>query len=128
MEEAWKEQNKYDKRAEQLYMARQELRALIPPRDSLILVDDDMWGTEIFEDWHAIPFLERDGRYWGRPPDDTTAIREFERLRRSGASFIVFGWPAFWWLDYYSGLHRHLRSSSRCVVHNDCLVVFDLRP
>jgi hypothetical protein len=45
-----------------------------------------------------------------------------------GVSFIVFGWPAFWWLDYYSGLHRHLRSSSRCVVHNDCLVVFDLRP
>ena len=64
MEEAWKEQNKYDKRAEQLYMARQELQALIPPRDSFIWVDDDTWGAEIFEDWHAIPFLERDGRYW----------------------------------------------------------------
>jgi hypothetical protein len=41
MEEAWKEQNKYDKQAERLYMARQELQALIPPRDSFIWVDDD---------------------------------------------------------------------------------------
>lgn len=127
MNETWEEQNKYDKWMERLYMAKQELDALIPPRDSFILVDDIQWGTEILEDWHAIPFLERDGQYWGPPPNDEIAIQEFERLRRSGASFIVFGWPAFWWLDYYSGLNRHLRSAFHCVLHNDRLVVFDLR-
>ena len=128
MKEAWEEQNRYDTCMEQLYVAKQELNALIPPRDSFVLVDDGNWGTEILEDWHAIPFLERDGHYWGAPSNDEIAIQEFDRLRRSGASFMVFGWPAFWWLDYYSGLNRHLRSSSRCVIHNDRLVVFDLRP
>jgi hypothetical protein len=46
----------------------------------------------------------------------------------AGAGFIVFAWPAFWWLDHYAGLHRHLRAHFRCVLENDRLVVFDLRP
>ncbi len=45
-------------------------------------------------------FLERDGHYWGTPPDDETAIGELERVRRSGIRFVIFAWPAFWWLDH----------------------------
>jgi hypothetical protein len=48
-------------------------------------------------------------------------------MRSAGASLMVFGWPAFWWLDYYTGLHQHLRSNYRCVLRNDLLIVFDLR-
>ena len=111
-----------------LYKATQEIAALIPPGDTFILVDQEQWGGEVAAGRHAIPFLEKDGQYWGPPADDDTAIREFERLHQSGASFMVVGWPAFWWLDYYSGLHRHLRSKFRCVRKNSRLVVFDLRP
>lgn len=111
----------------QLSKVTQEIAALIPPGDTLILVDQDQWGGEVAAGRHAIPFLERDGQYWGPPLDDDTAIQEFERLHRSGASFMVFGSPAFWWLDYYCELHRHLRSKFRCVQKNSRLVVFDLR-
>jgi hypothetical protein len=55
------------------------------------------------------------------------AIQELDRLRQCGASFIVLAWPAFWWFDYYSELHRHLRSEFLCVLENERLVVFDLR-
>jgi hypothetical protein len=72
--------------------------------------------------WHRL----YGGQYGGPPPDDATAIRELERLRQSGASFIVFARPAFWWLDYHAAL-CHLRSAFRCVLENDRLVVFDLR-
>lgn len=113
---------------ERLQLATHELSKLIPPGDTFILVDEAQWGGEGVADRHVIPFLERDGQYWGAPPDDETAIRELERLRRAGASFMVFGWPAFWWLDYYFGLHRHLRSECRCVLKNSNLVVFDLQP
>jgi glycosyltransferase involved in cell wall biosynthesis len=112
----------------QIHRASQDLIAIIPLEERFILVDNDAWTTtETLAGRPRIPFLERDGQYWGSPPDDDTAIRELERLRRSGANYIVFGWPAFWWLDYYAVFHRHLRSTSCCVLENDRLVVFDLR-
>ena len=112
-----------------LYQASQELAGFIGPQDTFILVDQGEWETREFAlpGLRRVPFLERDGQYWGPPPDDETALREFERLRQSGASFIVFAWPAFWWLDYYTGLHHHLRAQFRCVLETERVVVFDLR-
>ncbi len=120
-------QSEYEPAIKRLYATSQELDALIPAGDSFILVDDNHFGFEVVAGRRSVPFLERDGQYWGRPPDDDTAIRELERQRQAGASFMVFGWPAFWWLGYYHELNRHLRSSFRCVLDNDRLVVFDLR-
>ena len=100
---------------------------LIPPGETFILVDEGQWGlNEVFAGRRLMPFLERDGRYWGTPPDDDTAVQELERLRSSGARFLVFGWTTFWWLEYYEAFHRHLRATFRCVLENDRLVVFDL--
>jgi SAM-dependent methyltransferase len=117
-----------------LHLTAQDLAALISPGDAFILVDDayiqalqEQFKVEIAVGRQAIPFLERDGQYWGPPPDDITAVQELERLRRSGANFIVFAWSAFWWLDYYSGLHHHLQSQFRCVLEHERLVVFELR-
>jgi SAM-dependent methyltransferase len=113
---------------QQVQQATVEIAATIPPGDTLILVDQDEWGIgELVGGRRRLPFPERDGRYWGLPPDDANAIQELERLRRSGASFIVIAWPAFWWLDYYAKLHDYLRSQFRCVLRNDRLVAFDLR-
>lgn len=112
---------------ERLELAIHELKALIPPGDTFILVDQDQWGGQILPDRHAIPFVERDGQYWGPPADDETAIQELERVRCK-ASFIVFGWTAFWWLYNYHKLHSYLCSNFRCVLKNSRLVAFDLRP
>jgi len=104
------------------------IAALIPPGDTLILVDGNRWGiNKVIAGRRVIPFLERNGEYWGSPPDDQNAISELERLRQSGANFIVFGWPSVWWLDYYSGFALHLYSGFRCVLQSPKLVVFDLR-
>lgn len=112
----------------QIYKATQEIVAAVPPGDKFILVDEDQWATgQVVAGRWRIPFLERDGKYWGRPPDDATAIREVERLRQSGVNFMVFGWLAFWWLDYYAELHRYLHSQFRCVLSSDCVIVFELR-
>jgi polysaccharide pyruvyl transferase WcaK-like protein len=105
----------------------QDITQVIPEGQDLILVDECRWGTEVAAGHRVIPFLEKDGQYWGQPADDGTAIRELERLRQAGAGFMVFAAPAFWWLEYYAGLHAHLRSKFRCVLENDRLVVFDLR-
>ena len=106
----------------------QELEPLIPPGKTYMLVDMDQWGWngQLVENSQSIPFLKKDGLYWGTPSDDAIAIEEFERLRREGASFIVFGWPAFWWFDYYAEFARYVRTKFRCVLDNERLVVFDL--
>jgi hypothetical protein len=111
-----------------LRLAIQEIVDLVPEGESFILVDGDLWGTDdTLGGRRRIPFLERDGQYWGPPSDDTTAVRQLERLRQeTEASFMVFAWPAFWWFDCYAGLRDHLRSEYRCVLENERLVAFDL--
>jgi glycosyltransferase involved in cell wall biosynthesis len=128
----WKERNPYYSWMRRLSAATDELAALIPAGSSLILVDEDQWadrlgGSEVIGGRQAIPFLEHEGRYWGPPSDDQTAITEFDRLRGAGARFIAFAWPAFWWLQHYAAFAQHLRVNYRCVLENDRLVVFDLR-
>jgi glycosyltransferase involved in cell wall biosynthesis len=111
-----------------LRCAVKDIDSLIPRESTIILVDGASFGTETFGGRRTLPFLEREGQYWGPPPDDETAIQELVRMRQSGASFFVVGWPVFWWLDYYSGLHDYLSSNFRCILHNSRLVVFDLQP
>lgn len=102
-----------------------ELRRTVPAGASFILIDEDMWALEGVAGLDPVPFIEHQGRYWGRPESSAHAIAELERLRRAGASFLVVAAPALWWLDYYDGLRRHLDRRRR-VVDNDRLVVFDL--
>src|SRR5262249_23654868 len=95
--------------------------------ETVLLVDEDQWAAEgVLAGWRCLPFPERGGQYWGRPADSQSAIGELERLRRRGARFIAFVWPAFWWLDYYAEFHAYLLSRSRCLERNDRLVLFDL--
>src|SRR5204863_4373181 len=78
-----------------------EIAALIPAGESFILADHGAWSGpgEPVAGRRRIPFLERDGKYFGPPADAATALREFERLRAGGAGFMVFAGPAFWWRD-----------------------------
>lgn len=113
--------------AEKVRHAAVELIECVPTDDTLIFVDQaccpEIPGARL----RVLPFLEKDGVYWGPPGDDATAICELERLRNRGATFVAFAWPAFWWLEYYAGLNRHLRSRYRCVLENDRLIIFDMR-
>lgn len=110
-----------------LMQASREVTEVIPPGATYILVDEQGFGSEFTTGHQILPFLERGGIYWGAPPDDETAIVELERMRREkGAGFAVFGWAAFWWLEYYSELNNYLRSRFHCVLENRRLIIFDL--
>ena len=112
---------------QKLEITIREISALVPPGSTFILVDDAKSGLELRVGRTAIPFLEREGSYYGPPPDSNTAIHEFERLRVNGSNFIVFAWPSFWWLDYYSEFHHHLLTRFHCTMANDRIVAFDLK-
>ena len=112
---------------QQFTLASNELAEMVPRGSNLVLVDDNQIGSEIIEGRNVIPFLERNGQYWGCPPDGTTATKEFERLRANGADYMAFIWPAHWWLDHFPELNDHLRSGFRCILQNERLIVFDLQ-
>jgi succinoglycan biosynthesis protein ExoV len=109
-----------------MQIALKELSEVIPLGATFILVDEQQWGGgQVLAGRCTLPFLERDGLYWGLPPDSHTAINELERLRADGAQYIAFMRPSFWWLDYYSALHDHLRRY-RIVAESNRIVVFAL--
>src|SRR2546425_2454208 len=111
-----------------VYGAMQEIMRVVPPDDPFILVDEDQLDiADLLAPRHCIPFPEKDGRYSGKPPDDEAAIGELTRVRLSGPTFMVFTWPAFWWLEHYSGLRHYLQSQFQCVLKNDRVLIFDLR-
>ena len=111
-----------------IHYAVQDIRQAIPSGSVFILVDEDQWETsEIVGGCRRVPFPEHKGQYWGPPSDDESAIRELDRLRQLGVDFIVFAWPAFWWLDHYSGLHQHLEARYRRILENDRLIIFNLQ-
>lgn len=112
--------------AKQLQRSEKEIASLVPAKAKIILVDGDSFGIKFFAGRDTLPFLERDGQYYGPPPDDGTAICELERLREAGARFMIFGWPAFWWLDFYKGLHDYLNLKFKCILKNSRLITFDL--
>jgi hypothetical protein len=125
--ERW-HRNKVGKRwLEDSRLAIKELHELVPVEASLVLADQDELGHKETLQRSVHPFLERAQGYWGMPENETIAIDEFERMRRRGAQFIAFAWPAFWVLDCYPRFNAHLRSRFPCVLHNNRLIVFDLR-
>ena len=111
--------------ARRLRQCRGELTRLIPVGTPFILVDDEQLRGSL-PHRRAIPFLERNGEYWGPPPDDATAIRELGRLRKSGARYLAIIWPSFWWLDHYAGFREHIRSRHPMVRDDKAVKVFDL--
>jgi hypothetical protein len=107
--------------------ALSEIRLVVPPGATYILVDELQTHLAVDEEHRALPFLERNGEYWGLPADSLEAIREIERMRRSGCTHIVFAWPAIWWLDYYQEMAEYLRTRNRCVLESGRLRIFELR-
>ena len=99
---------------------------MVPPGESFVLVDDCQWGMDRLDGRRAIPFLERDDEFAGRPANDDQAVAELERLRAEGTRFVVVGWPAFWWLEAYPGLARHLDSRFERSAESDRLKAFEV--
>ena len=111
---------------QQVAASVREIAMVVPTGQTFILVDGNRLGVFQLAKRRIIPFLERGGQYWGPPPDDHTAIEELQRLCEAKPAFLIFAWPAFWWLDYYPQLTRYLRSNYVCRMENERIVVFDL--
>jgi len=119
----WKRETWYHKIRESF----EDIERVIPETAAFILADDMHWQAgDYVAGRRRIPFMEREGLYWGQPADDQAAIQELERLRGAGARAIVFVWSNFWFLDHYAEFSAFLRANFPCPISNDRVIIFDL--
>jgi hypothetical protein len=105
---------------------RSVVEVALPRRATVAVVsrgDDDLLALGARRALHYPQ--DEDGRWAGyHPADDAAAIAYLDEVRDGGAEYLVFPATAFWWLDHYEGLRRHLETQHRLVVRQErtCLV------
>ena len=85
--------------------------------------DPTILGLSERSGWH---FPEHSLLPEGYPSDSAQAIAHLDALRARGATHLVFPSAAYWWLDHYEGLRRHLDESCAVVVRDDDCVIYAL--
>jgi hypothetical protein len=75
--------------------------------------------------WH---FLEQNGVYGGNPKNSQEAISDLERLRRKGATHLVFSTNTFWWSQSYPELTQHLSETATLLEATPEFKIYTLSP
>lgn len=104
----------------------EQIERTIPHDQPAILVDN----TELFGQFNGrtmLPFLENGGEYNGAPADSRQAISELDRMTKAGARWIIFSWPAFWWLDQYGEFIRQLEARHVCRLRSPHGIIYELK-
>jgi 4-amino-4-deoxy-L-arabinose transferase-like glycosyltransferase len=117
----------YESSAAQQRNAGLELNK-ITPSDALIVAVDN-GNPAIFyyakrKGWH---FLEQNGIYDGNPKNSQQAINDLERLRREGATHLVFVTNTSWWLKSYPEFTLHLSETATLVEVTPQFRIYKLR-
>lgn len=107
---------------------RDEVASVIPLGARFVLIDDSTLGIDDLSGRSAIPFLERDGEYYGAPEDGAQAVEELARQASRGVRHLAIGWPSFWWLDEYPELARHLHARWHRLAATEAAIVYELGP
>ena len=62
------------------------------------------------------------------PATSDEAVAQLESLRARGVSHLLLPSTAFWWLDHYEGLRRHLEDDGRLIARDNDCAVYELAP
>lgn len=60
-------------------------------------------------------FLEKDAIYYGHPASSGDAVTGLEKLKRHGATHLVFYSSSFWWLEHYLEFAEQLDATTTLV-------------
>ena len=108
-----------------LIKATEEMQSLIPENSTCLLIDDQPLGKEFTVGRNFIPFPEEDGVYMGSPASDEEAITKFrDVVSKYDPTYVVIGWPSFWWQDVYPEFMKCLKSKyGKILVEDEELLI-----
>jgi SAM-dependent methyltransferase len=101
-----------------------EIASATRPGETIVLADENRFGSLYLPERFVRPFIERNGVYFGPPTDADEAISQLIRMKNEGASYFAVGWPAFWWLDHYKKLTAFLDARCHSVLNNEHVIVY----
>jgi 4-amino-4-deoxy-L-arabinose transferase-like glycosyltransferase len=85
----------------------------VTPANALIVAADNGDPTVFYyaerKGWHL---LEKEGIYEGEPMESAQAILNLDKLRKRGATHLVFTFNTAWWLDYYREFGQHVDATA----------------
>jgi 4-amino-4-deoxy-L-arabinose transferase-like glycosyltransferase len=111
-----------------LYLAGLELKQSTAKSDLLVVAnygDPNVFYYAERKGWH---FLEIDGVYDGHPIDSADAVADLEKLRKRGATHLVFYSGTFWWLDYYKEFAEHVDQTATLMEATPQFKIYKLNP
>jgi glycosyltransferase involved in cell wall biosynthesis len=112
-----------------MYRAACDVSRVIPDGEWFALADGGQWGVNVrLGGRHAVPFLGRDGQYWGDPPHDRAAIEELHRLRGAGLRWLVVAWPCYWWCTFYREFAVFLDEVFTCRLRTEEVQIYSIDP
>jgi len=88
----------------------------------VLLIDDFQWPNDLLKEFNFAS--ERDPSF--PPAKSHDVIKSLNQHLSQGVDTIVFGWPAFWWLDHFKGLEPFLESRSRRIFKNGRVIVYKI--
>jgi hypothetical protein len=109
---------------------RDAVDANVPAGATLAVIskgDDGLLRMGTRTAWH----FPRDeaGDYVGyHPASGSEAVATLESVRAQGAGFLVVPRTAFWWLEHYGELARHLEERCRLVSRDEDCAIYGLLP
>ncbi|MBT8401832.1 MAG: glycosyltransferase [Rhodothermia bacterium] len=103
-----------------------EIRLAIPDGNDFILIDEDIFERNdiSFQNRQALPLIVRDGGDWGYPGNDIDALNGLDYHLNAGVSYLVFAWPAFWWLNHYKDFASRVMANFDQVASSKRVLVF----
>jgi GT2 family glycosyltransferase len=110
---------------------REVVEEAVPPGARVLVVSKGDEELLELEDRKAEHFPQGEGGGYAGfyPPDSASAIAHLERLRASGADYLVFPTTSLWWLEHYAELRDHLHSHYPVPVQQDDVCrVYALQP
>lgn len=105
---------------------RRVVAAYVPEDSHVLVVSKGDESLCALEGCRAAHFPQDSaGAYAGHhPANSEAAIKELDRLKSSGVQYLIFPSAAFWWLDHYDGLRRHLEGKAKRVCSTDVCIIY----
>jgi hypothetical protein len=107
---------------------RSAVEGVVPPNATVAVMsrgDDALVTFAGIRGWH---FPRRLDGVWAGfyPADDAEAVAHLRAVHGQGAGYLAVPGPAFWWLDHYPALRRHLEHEGEALMSNDHLKLYRL--
>lgn len=88
------------------------------------MADEDQLRNTLSE-INGIPFVERNGIYWGAPGSAEEAIEEIQRQLQRGVKFFIIAWPMFWMLKLYPVFSNYLNERFELRHESEAAQIFE---